>query len=121
MKKVFVLLCSLLLVALVACGGSGTEPEATPTVDPDIFNQVPTTTVFEPGQCVVVLDEATPAYRSNEIGGVSSSEIAAGEYDVLVAADYGSSLWFSLGDVGEANFINSADASSTAGDCPTLP
>lgn len=113
-----VLLCAGLLV-LAACSGATETPSATPTIDPDIFNQVPTTTFFEPGQCMVVLDSAVPAYASNTIGGQSTVEVPAGTYEVGLAADYGSSLWYGLNGVGEANFINSASASATEGDCST--
>lgn len=118
LRKLLLLLIMVAGMALAACAGE-TTPDATPTVDPDIFNQVPTTTVFEPGQCMVVLDETTPAYLSNEIGGQASGEVAAGTYEVGVVADYGSSAWYMLNGVDGANFINSDGASSTEGDCST--
>jgi hypothetical protein len=90
---------------------------ATPTVDPGIYNQVPDTTVFEPGQCQAVLDAAAPAYTSSTLGGQPSGEIPAGEYAVGVAADYGSSLWYGLNDVGTANYINSTSVASLTGAC----
>ena len=31
---------------------------ATPTVDPDIYNQVPTTTVYEAGQCTSCVEQS---------------------------------------------------------------
>ena len=46
----------LCLLVLAGCGGQSAST-ATPTVDPAIYNQVPDTTVFEPGQCSVVLSE----------------------------------------------------------------
>lgn len=119
MKRFLVAVCVAMLLAMAACGGVETELQATPTIDPDIYNQVPTTTVFEPGQCSVILDEAVPAYTSSTIGGQPSGEIAPGTYDVLVAAGYSSSLWYSLNGVGEVSFINSSDAESTEGDCVT--
>ncbi len=94
-------------------------PAATPTVDPAIYNQVPATTVFEAGQCTAVLASPAAAYTSSTLGGQSTGEIPAGSYEVAVAADYGSSLWYMLNGVGETNFINSASVSSTEGDCAT--
>jgi hypothetical protein len=93
--KFVVTIVSLLVVVLVGCGGSS-SPEATPTVDPAIFNQVPDTTVFEPGQCTAVLEAPAPAFTSNTLGGASSGEIPPGEYEVGVAADYGSSVWYAV-------------------------
>ncbi len=116
-RKLVALLIIVAGMALTGCAGGTTTPAATPTVDPDIFNQVPTTTVFEPGQCVVVLDEVAPAYLSNEIGGQASGEVAAGSYEVGVVADYGSSAWYMLNGMEGANFINSASVTSTEGDC----
>ena len=107
----------ILILAVMALAGCRRE-EATPTVDPDIFNQVPDTTVFEPDQCTAVLDEAAPAYTSNTLAsGQPSGEIPAGEYEVGVAADYGSSVWYALNGVGTTNYINSASVSSFEGDC----
>ena len=98
---------------------AGEAPAATPTIDPDIYNQVPATTVFEPGQCTVVLAAPAAAFTSNTLGGQSSGEIPAGSYEVAVAADYGTSLWYMLNGVGATNFINSASVASTEGDCAT--
>ena len=106
---------ALCLLALGACGPSA--PAATPTIDPAIFNQVPDTTVFEPGQCQVVLSAPAPAYTSNTIGGQPSGQIPAGTYEVGVAAQYSTSLWYGLNNVGSANYINSTSVSSTTGDC----
>jgi hypothetical protein len=119
MKSFLMMVCAAMLLAMAACGAVETEPQVTPTIDPDIYNQVPTTTVFEPGQCSVILDVAVPAYTSSTIGSQPSGEIASGTYDVLVSAGYSSSLWYSLNGVGEASFINSSDASRTEGDCAT--
>lgn len=112
-QKWFFILLVVLLMVLAACGGE----DATPTIDPDIYNQVPDTTVFEPGQCTAILDEDVPAYTSNTLGGQSSGEIPAGEYEVGVAADYGSSLWYALNGVGTTNYVNSTSVSSLEGDC----
>jgi hypothetical protein len=117
MKFVIAILI-VFVVALAGCGGSS-SPEATPTVDPDIFNQVPDTTVFEPGQCTAVLEAPAPAFTSNTLGGASSGEIPPGEYEVGVAADYGSSLWYALNGVEGPNYINSTSVSSLEGDCDT--
>lgn len=118
MKTAQPLFILFLIIFLSACGG-GTAAEATPTVDPDIYNQVPDTTVFDPGQCTAVLDTPAPAFTSNTLGGESSGEIPAGQYEVGVAADYGSSLWFALNGVEGPNYINSTSASSLVGDCST--
>ena len=117
-KITFLLLSSLLITLLAACSSRSTA-EATPTIDPDIYNQVPETTVFDPGQCVVVLDEAAPAFTSSTLGGVSSGEIDPGEYEVGVAADYGSSVWYALNGIEGPNYVNSTSVSSQQGDCAT--
>jgi hypothetical protein len=90
---------------------------ATPTVDPDIYNQVPVTTVYEPGECTATLKAPVPAYTSNTLGGKPSGKIPAGQYEVGVAADYGSSVWFMLNNAGATNWINSASVSSLSGAC----
>lgn len=120
-KAPVTLLMALLVMmglAMSACTATSSTA-ATPTIDPDIYNQVPKTTVFEPGQCTVVLDSPAPAYTSSTLGGESSAEVAAGSYEVGVAADYGSSLWYMLNGVEGANFINSSSASATEGNCDT--
>jgi heat shock protein HslJ len=106
----------VLLLALVACGGQ-VAPAATPTIDPAIYNQVPKTTTFGPGQCQVVLNAPAPAYTSNTLGGQPSGQIPAGTYEVFVAAQYSTSLWYGLSNVGTANYINSTSVSSTTGNC----
>ena len=113
-NKVLLSVVLLGLVALTACSNQGNAPSATPTVDPDIFNQVPKTTVFEPGECTVTLDEPTPAWTSNTLGGEPGGEIPAGNYEVGVAADYGTSLWYQLNDVGEINYISSTSVAANA-------
>jgi hypothetical protein len=90
---------------------------ATPTVDPDIYNQVPVTTVYEPGECTAVLNAPVPAYTSNTLGGAPSGEIPAGQYEVGVAADYGSSVWLMLNGVDGANWVNKASVTSLGGAC----
>ena len=109
---------SIVLVVAVACyPPAGPVSPATPTVDPDIYNQVPDTTVYEPGQCIAVLDAPAPAYTSNTLGGQPSGEIPAGRYEIGVAADYGSSLWFMLNGVIGSNWIDSASVASLEGAC----
>ncbi len=93
------------------------QTNAAPTPDPAIYNKVPKTTVFEPGQCTAVLTAPAPAYTSNTLGGQPSGEIAPGNYAVGVAAKYSTSLWYGLNDVGAANYINSASVASTQGNC----
>jgi hypothetical protein len=107
-------------LALGACAGP-TKPPPTPTVDPGIHNQVPTTTVFEPGQCQVVLREPAPSYTSSTLGGAPSGEIPPGTYEVGVAAQYASSLWYALNTDAAANYIQSTSAASTRGDCAVGP
>lgn len=99
--------------------GQGASPAAAPPIDPDIYNKMPATTVFAPGQCSVILDAPAPAYTSNTLGGQSSGEIAAGIYAVGVAADYDSSLWYGLNDLGATSYINSTSVTATEGDCST--
>ena len=123
MKKLIpsiLLLACLSIVFIVAAAcypPAGPVTPATPTVDPDIYNQVPETTIYNPGECSAVLDAPAPAYTSNTLGGQPSGEIPAGPYKVGVAADYGSSLWFMLNDVETPNWINSASVSSLDGLC----
>ena len=115
-RKLFLPLMLSLLLTLVACGGPS-APAATPTIDPAIYNQVPKTTMFEPGQCKVTLSAPVPAYTSNTIGGQSSAQIPAGTYEVSLAAQYSTSLWYALNGVGTVNYINSSSVSSTTGNC----
>jgi heat shock protein HslJ len=86
-------------------------------IDPAIYNQVPHTTTFTVGQCKATLSAPAPAYTSNTIGGAPSGQIPAGTYEVGVAAQYSTSLWYGLNNVGTANYINSAAVSSTSGNC----
>jgi len=118
-KYRMIVLTLLVAVVLSACGGRPSGSAATPTIDPAIYNQVPQTTVFEPGKCQVVLSAPAPAYTSNTLGGQSSGQIAAGTYEVGVAAKYSTSLWYGLNNVGTANYINSTSVSSVVGDCST--
>lgn len=112
---------SILILLLLVITGCVAPPapgdSATPTVDPDIYNQVPTTTVYDPGTCTAVLTAPAPAFTSNTLGGQPSGEIPAGTYEVGVAADYGSSLWFGLNNVGTTNWIKSTSVSSLTGAC----
>jgi hypothetical protein len=109
---------SIVLVVAAACyPPAGPVSPATPTVDPDIYNQVPDTTTYEPGQCIAVLDAPAPAYTSNTLGGQPSGEIPAGRYEIGVAADYGSSLWFMLNGVIGSNWIDSASVAVLEGVC----
>ena len=115
-KKWYLALLVLGLLAMAACASPG-GPAATPTIDPAIYNQVPKTTVFEPGQCNVTLNAPAPAYTSHNLGGVPTGQIPAGTYEVGVAAQYSTSLWYGLNNVGTANYINSTAVSSTSGNC----
>ena len=118
-SSILLLAClSIVLIVAAACyPPAGPVIPATPTVDPDINNQVPDTTVYNPGECSAVLDAPAPTYTSNTLGGQPSGEVAAGKYEVGVAADYGSSLWFMLNGVDEPNWINSTGVSSLEGLC----
>jgi hypothetical protein len=118
--RLSILILTLLLpvvtgcIALPAPGGSGT-----PTPDPEIYNQVPKTTVYEPGQCTAVLTAPTPAYTSNGLASQPTGEIPAGQYEVGVVADYGSSVFYGLNNVGTTNWIKSTSVSSLTGACAT--
>jgi hypothetical protein len=100
---------------------SATPPAAPPTPEPDVYNQVPDTTVFEPGQCIAVLDAPVPAHTSNSLTGAPGGSIAPGEYEVGVAADYGSVLWLGLNNVEGPNYVNASDVSALNGDCARSP
>lgn len=123
MRKQWLVLTLIFLLPLMAACNPVTAPaapvaEATPTPDPDIYNQVPDTTVYEPGECTAVLDAPAPAYASNTLSGAPSGEIPPGRYEVGVAADYGSSLWFMLNGVpAPNNWINSSSVTSLEGIC----
>lgn len=116
MRRLLALCILALLYGLAACS-SANDGAATPTVDPDIYNQVPNTTVFEPSQCTAILESPAPAYTSSSLGSAPNGEVPAGAYEVGVAADYGSSLWYALNGVTGPNYINSASVSSLEGDC----
>ena len=121
MKSKLAILVLIVLLTVAAGCAAIPAPRAspTPTVDPDIYNKVPVTTVFDPGQCTAVLASPAPAYTSSTLGGPASGEIKPGEYEVGLAADYGSSLWYALNNVGTVNWINSKSVSSLSGDCAT--
>ena len=113
------LLLILLLPIMAACAPVTRFAPATPTADPDIYNQVPDTTVYEPGECTAVLAAPAPAHTSNTLGGQPSGEIPAGRYEVGVAADYGSSLRFLLDRAGGANWIQRSSGAALEGVCAT--
>lgn len=90
----------------------------TPTPNPDVFNQVPETTVYDAGGCEAVLTAPAPAYTSNTLGGAPSGQVPAGAYEVGGAADYGSIVFFMLNDVpAPTNWIDSASVASLEGVC----
>ena len=120
MKSKWSLLILILLLPITrrrAILATAPVSSATPTIDPDIYNKVPDTTVYESGQCTAVLNAPAPAYTSNTLGGQPSGEIPAGQYEVGVVADYGSSLWYGLNNVGATNWINNTSVSSLIGAC----
>lgn len=121
MRKKWLLLTLIFLLPTVVACNPVTAPAGTvtPTIDPDIYNQVPDTTIYEPGECTVVLETPAPAFTSNTLSGQPSGEIPAGQYEVGVAADYGSSLWFMLNDAGATNWINSSSVAALHGVCAT--
>lgn len=109
----------LSLMLLAACNLVTTPAVGpTPTVDPAIYNQVPDTTMYEPGECVATLTAPTPAHTSNTLAGPPSADVAPGEYAVAMTADYGSSLWLMLSEVAApANWINSNSVTALSGAC----
>jgi heat shock protein HslJ len=119
MKTASYLLRLVLLLPILAACVPVPAPvsQATPTIDPDIYNHVPATTVYDPGECTATLKAQAPAFTSNTLGGQPSGEIPAGQYGVGVAADYGSSVWFMLDYAGPANWIHSAIVSTLTGAC----
>lgn len=106
---------------LAACT-SGVQPATpvivTPTIDPAIYNKVPETHLFEPGQCTAELTVPAPAYTSNTLGGQPSGEIPSGKYEVGVAAKYSTSLWYGL-NLAPPNYINSTSVAALTGNCGT--
>ena len=121
MRNNWLLLTLIFLLPTIAACNPVAAPAytATPTVDPAIYNQVPDTTIYVPGECMAVLEAPAPAHTSNTLGGQASGEIPPGEYEVGVAADYGSSLWFMLNGAGETNWINSSSVAALEGVCAT--
>jgi hypothetical protein len=119
-SKLWVIVLVLLLPIVAACYPPALPASpATPTIDPAIYNKVPKTTVYEAGQCTAVLSAAAPAYTSNTLGGQSSGQIPAGQYEVGVIADYGSSVFYGLNNVGTVNWIKSTSVSSLTSACAT--
>lgn len=121
MQKLLLVL-TLVLLLLAACSPvtvpGAFVPAATPTPDPDIYNQTPDTTVYAPGECTAVLEAPAPAHASNTLSGPPSGEIPPGRYEVGVAADYGSSLWFMLNEVAAPdNWVNSNSVAALEGAC----
>ncbi len=108
-----IMIAAVLLLA--ACAPA--VPAATPTVDPAIYNQVPKTTIFEPGQCKVTLSAPAPAYTSNTLGGQPSGQVPAGTYEASLLSQYSTVSFYALNGVGTANYVNSTAVSSTSGNC----
>lgn len=54
---------------------------------------------------------------SSTLGGQSKGEMPAGNYEVSVAADYGSILWYQLEDVDDTRFVNGAGVTPTTDGC----
>ncbi len=121
MKNKWLILSFVVLLLGAAACYPPTLPAspASPTADPAIYNQVPDTTVYDPGQCTAVLKAPAPAYTSNTLAGQPSGEIPAGQYEVGVVADYGSSVFYGLNNVGTVNWIKSTSVSSLTGACAT--
>lgn len=112
------LFASLIVFSLIILTACNPPVPLTPTANPDIYNQTPDSTVFEPGQCTATLDVPAPTYTSNTLGGQPSGEVAAGAYEVGVVADYGSAVFYMLNDApAPANWIAGASASSLSGAC----
>jgi len=117
MKGKWILITLVLLLPLLAACYPPAGP-VTPTPNPDVYNVMPDTTVYEPGQCVAVLAAPALAFTSNTLSGAPSGEVPAGTYEVGVAADYGSVIFFMLNGVpAPANWIDSASAASLEGVC----
>jgi hypothetical protein len=118
MKTRLILILAVLSVAMLAACYPPATP-VPPTPNPDIYNQVPDTTVYEPGQCTAVLAAPAPSYTSNTLGGAPSGEVPAGTYDVGVVADYGSAAFYQLTSAAEPNWVNSVSVASLSGACAT--
>ena len=76
MRSKWLLLTLIFLLPIMAACNPVTAPTdtVTPTIDPDIYNQAPDTTVYEPGECTAVLEAPAPAHTSNTLGGQPSGE-----------------------------------------------
>ena len=111
------LLLLMVLPVLAACNEVNTRAP-TPTISPAASDQAPQTTLFERGQCKIVLKAPAPAYVASAIsGGQASGEIPPGTYEAGVALQYGGSLWYGLNDLGMASYIDSASVAATTGNC----
>jgi heat shock protein HslJ len=115
-SPVLLVLLMAVLAACVPLPAPANPPTPTVNLD-DIYNHVPDTTVYEPGECTATLAAPVPAYTSNTLGAAPSGEIPAGHYEVGVEADYGSSVWYMLNGVGATNWINSTSVSTLTGAC----
>jgi heat shock protein HslJ len=105
------------LTTLAACYPPATPVPSTP--NPDVYNQVPDTTIYGPGDCIALLEAPAPSYTSNTLSGAPSGEVPAGTYDVGVVADYGSSIFYQLTSAAEPNWVASASVASLSGACAT--
>ncbi len=116
MKSKWFLISLVLLLPLLAACYPPAGP-VTPTPNPDVYNVVPDTTVYGPGECIAVLTAPAPAYTSNTLSGPPSGEIPPGRYEVGVLADYDSVAFFMLNGVLGPNWINSASVAELQGAC----
>jgi len=114
---VVAVLLAIAVIVVAFNAAQGPAATATPTTDSAIYNQVPDTHVFEPGECYAILDEPTPAHTSNTLGAEPSGEIPPGRHEVGVSAKYSTSQWYALNNVGATNYVNSENISSLEGNC----
>ena len=115
-SKWFLITLALLLPLLAGCYPPA-GPVA-PTPNPDVYNVVPDTTVYDAGECMAVLAAPAPAYTSSTLSGAPSGEVPAGTYEVGAVADYGSVVFFMLNGVpAPTNWITSASVASLEGAC----